>query len=131
VYLDGTIKDQGATLEGEFHTHWIDGFGFSGDDIFSLSYNYKGALRYGFVSIVEAGNVRFALFITDEKLARGLMNRAVAAANRDRYDALVDKYGNNGPESYKKAIVEMFGSRSVSGMQFYFSTDQKNFTAIN
>ena len=49
----------------------------------------------------------------------------------DKYDALVDKYGNNGPESYKKAIVEMFGSSGKSGLQFYISTDKKNFSKIN
>lgn len=136
VFLDATIKDQNATLEGEFHTHpesmsGKQGLGFSGEDIFYLSTNYKTGLKKGFVSIVDAGSARFALIITNEKDARSIMNRSNNETNKDRFNALVDKYGNNSPESYKKAIVEMFGSPAKSGIQFYISTDKKHFSKIN
>jgi RHS repeat-associated protein len=131
ITLSPTKRPSDEIVVGEFHTHpasgnfgRVEGLGPSGDDIFDLGSNYKAQLKEGFVSVIEAGDRRYAVVIVDEAKARAILNKQVSETNKVNYEKLITTYGDN-PEGYARAIRETFGDGSTSGIQVYVTTDKK------
>jgi hypothetical protein len=113
---------------GDLHTHQQkDGTGTptSIDDLLELKRNAKD----GYMEIVEAGDKRYALVVTDAKKARDFLDYRNASNLEDVFNA---QYENpkNGNENQRTVagIMAVIGDCSKSGLSFYVTTDKEKVT---
>jgi RHS repeat-associated protein len=130
VIIDHTVKD-GETLVGDLHTHPYDkitehglqGIAFSAADISGLRHNANA----NYVSMIEAGDRRFALVITDEQKAKAFFNNNSNDAIQTAYNAAYTTSNNNpnstNQEDVKNAVKATIGVDN--GMELYESDSQK------
>jgi len=120
--LDLTMSSS-ENLEGSFHTHpysksegGYTGVAFSGKDI-----KTQGSGKFGKIMIIEAGSQRFAIEITDTKLAKEFVskNNIIKMWN----DAYKNAKGTF-QEKVKSAVSSIINAKN-NGMKFYESIDDK------
>jgi RHS repeat-associated protein len=129
--LDRTVgKDE--TLIGELHTHPYsvsegshEGIAFSGGDIDVMRLNLKN----DYTMLVEAGDRRFGMVITDEKKAEAFFKDKSRADIQKSWDDAFAGAKGTFQEKVKTAVTSVLGSDS--GIGFYESdTKKEEFTEI-
>lgn len=131
-------------LVGYFHTHPEEtppqrSF-FSDTDIMTAR---KNANIPGYCAILECGNKRYALVIEDPVKLNAFMGGTFEGSVRNFllrqraleyvYTPRQSNFYTNGQQASVNAVVQFFGSASVSGIGFYEATapNKNNFTKLN
>jgi len=131
VEMNRTVGE-GETLIGELHTHPYsvseglhEGIAFSGADISTL----RDYAKNDYVQLVEAGDKRFGLVITDEKKAEAFFKEKSSADIQKSWDDAFASAKGTFQERVKTAVTSTLGSDS--GIGFYESDAKKEeFTEI-
>jgi len=128
--FSGRMKGQsyalpaGVKLVGDFHTHpYSDGtigVAFSGNDIKFILDKVPENSQDGFIRMVEAGDQRFALVISDLAKAKNFLQKSPIT---QRWQYAFD----NAQGSYQSRVIEAvkycLGNGEETGIQFYGTTN--------
>ena len=117
---------KGESVVGTLHTHQYtdgtEGAAFSPEDAITGLFG-KTSTEGNFI-MVEAGNTRFALVVTDPKKATSTLNMLNRQKNVDAYSGGLEK-GGSFQEQITNAVLAVVGDGSQSGITFY-KTDDKD-----
>ena len=112
-------------LVGDAHTHpykssMYEGMPPSFDDVVTMK---SSASKQGYVSIVEAGNQRFALVITDALKAQSFFDNNTPKSLKKLYEEGEKQYkGTNQQEAVKSGLLNLLKD---SGITLYQTKDDK------
>jgi RHS repeat-associated protein len=128
---DGTLdlKDDtqnGETRIGELHTHPYEdgsqGNTFSDGDFLALRPNVG---KEGYTMMVEAGDTRYALVVTDPSKAKELLKRGNDDKINETFVNAMDNTKGSFSDKLKAGVLAIVGDGSKSGLQFYQTTDKE------
>lgn len=127
---DGTVKLRDDTQKGEtriadLHTHPYEdgskGNTFSDGDFTALRPN---AGKQDYATMVEAGDARFALVVTDPSKAQELLKRGTENGINETFVNAMDNTKGSFADKLKAGVLAIVGDGSKSGIQFYQTTDK-------
>jgi len=119
---------KGESVTGSLHTHQYsdgtEGAAFSPNDAILGLFGKTGT--EGNFMMVEAGNTRFALVVTETKKAGATLSMLNLDKNQAAYDE--NSKGATFQEKIINAVLGVVGDGSKTGISFYMTTDKDKVT---